>query len=351
MTIHTFEVSAILTHEKYYKIQTELKLKDPSKWKATKNGMDYWGLSDRGILIYTYQVKKKGFYSYYIIYRISARRVVENDNFVGLFNITKYSELEEVVDEILKDKCSYLPILKQCNLKRMDFCVNAELDNQEQVRAYIKTVKRANTPRKLKIREVYDKTAKRKKPQKGDFTVNSEGYIEISIYNKYYQMKNEEIYPAEEIEKAKNIVRIEIRCMEGKIKELKRKYNIKSISDFMFYGNKIGKELYNYYLNKIFNNGTIYTLKEALSRIDYSGYKPENIKLLRDFVKDCNESRSVAETIRNYKDIYGKEEAKRIIFMLDNIDTNYLTVTSSDVKRFENGYIPTPLELVEDILK
>ena len=169
MTIHTFEVSAILTHEKYYKIQTELKLKDPSKWKATKNGMDYWGLSDRGILIYTYQVKKKGFYSYYIIYRISARRVVENDNFVGLFNIKKYSELEEVVDEILKDKCSYLPILKQCNLKRMDFCVNAELDNQEQVRAYIKTVKRANTPRKLKIREVYDKTAKRKKPQKGDF--------------------------------------------------------------------------------------------------------------------------------------------------------------------------------------
>ena len=92
----------------------------------------------------------KGFYSYYIIYRISARRVVENDNFVGLFNIEKYSELEEVVDEILKDKCSYLPILKQCNLKRMDFCVNAELDNQEQLEtAMIELIENPDLAEKL----------------------------------------------------------------------------------------------------------------------------------------------------------------------------------------------------------
>ena len=37
--------------------------------------------------------------------------------------------------------------------------------------------------------------------------------------------------------------------------------------------------------------------------------------------------------------------------MLDNIDTNYVTVTNSDAKLFKNGYIPTPLELVEDIVK
>ena len=42
MTIHTFEVSAMLTNENYYKIQQELKLQDKDKWKAVKNGMQYW---------------------------------------------------------------------------------------------------------------------------------------------------------------------------------------------------------------------------------------------------------------------------------------------------------------------
>ena len=37
--------------------------------------------------------------------------------------------------------------------------------------------------------------------------------------------------------------------------------------------------------------------------------------------------------------------------MLDNIDTNYVTVTNADVKLFDNGYIPTPLELYEDFVK
>ena len=102
MTIHTFEVSAMLTNDNFYSIQDELKSKDKSKWKATKNGMAYWGLSEKGILIHMYQIKKKGFYSYSITYRISARRVMENDNFVGLFNTKNYPELEEKVNKLLK---------------------------------------------------------------------------------------------------------------------------------------------------------------------------------------------------------------------------------------------------------
>lgn len=353
MTIHTFEVSAMLTNEKYYNIQKELKAKDPTKWKSTKNGMQYWGLSDKGILINMHQIKKKEFYAYSIIYRISARRVMENDNFVGLFNTKKYCKLEKKVDEILKDKCEYLPKLKKCGMKRVDFCVNAILDSQEQVKTYIKTVKRANVPSKLEIYEQYDKKSKRKKPTKDDFTVYSSEYVAISIYNKYMEMKKEKegVFPSGELERAKNIVRIEIRCMDGKIKALKKKYNIKTISEFMARGNKIGNELYNYYLSRIFNRGVIYTLKEALERIDRSGYKPENIKLLKEFVEDSNEARSVAKTYKIYKNIYGKTEVKRIIFMLDNIDTNYVTVTNADVKLFEDNYIPTPLELYKEITK
>ena len=64
MTIHTFEVSSMLTNENYYDIQGKLKFEDKNKWKKEKNGMKYWGLSDKGILINMYRVKKHGFYSY-----------------------------------------------------------------------------------------------------------------------------------------------------------------------------------------------------------------------------------------------------------------------------------------------
>ena len=353
MKIHTFEVSTTLTSERYFDIQKELKTQDPSKWKAVKNGMLYWGVSDKGILINMHQVKKKGFYSYHIIYIISARRVFENGNYVGLFNTQNYNRLEEMVNEILKDRCLLLPKLKKCKLKRVDFCINAKLDNQEQVKAYIKTVKRANAPTGFDIYEEYDKTSKRKKPTKDDFTVYSSEYVAISIYNKYMEMKKQKdgVFPRKEIERAKNIVRIEIRCMDGKIKALKKKYNLKTISEFMSGADKIGNELYNYYLKKIFNEGTIFTLKEALKRIDNSGYKSENISLLKEFIKDANESRSVALTFNLYKKIYGKTETKRIVFMLDNIDTNYVTVTNNDIKLFDNGYIPTPFELYKEFSK
>ena len=350
MTIHTFEASTMLTNDNFYSIQDKLKSKDKSKWKGTKNGMAYWGLSENGILIHMYQIKKKDFYSYSITYRISARRVMENDNFVGLFNTKNYPKLENKVNELLKDKCFHLPKLNKCTLRRIDFCINAKLDNQDQVKAYIKIAKRANIPSKLELYNDYDKISKRTKPTKDDYTVYSSEYIAVSIYNKYAEMKKrkEKTCSDKEFKKAKNIVRIEIRCMEGKVQALKKKFNIDSIKELMINADIIGNDLYNYYLTKMFGSGIICTLNQAVKRIDMSGYKKENIEILTEFIKDSNMSRSSAETIREYKNIYGKSEVKRILYMLDNIDTNYVTVTNSDVKLFKDRYIPTPIEVYND---
>ena len=106
--------------------------------------------------------------------------------------------------------------------------INAEFGNQilsGKVKSKpSKTVKRANAPGGFSVYEQYDKISKRKKPTKDDFTVYSSDYIAISIYNKYMEMLKEKegVFPHHELERAKNIVRIEIRCMEGKIKALKK---------------------------------------------------------------------------------------------------------------------------------
>lgn len=352
MYIHTFEVSSILTNKAFYNIQNILRTKDISKWEGEPEAFIYWGLSDKGILIHMFRIKKKGYYSYSISYRISARRVIDNDNFVGLFNINGYPALEKKVNKLLKEECNDLPKLKKCKLKRLDFCVNTELESQEEVKAYIKTCKRSNIPSKLELRRYYDYVSKRQKCNKDDYTVYSSKYVEVSIYNKYAQMTKEKIgvFPEKEIERAKNIVRIEIRCMEGKIKVLQKKYNIESISDFMMQGNKIGEELFEFYLRKMFGEGKICTLKEAVQNVKLSGLKKENQDILIEFLEEANLSRSVADTIRLYKNLIGKTEVKRIIYMLDLIDTNYVTITNKDCEVFENNYIPTPYELYQDFV-
>lgn len=342
MYIHTFKVGCALKGEDFYLIQQELRKKGPNKWVALKEGMRYWGLSDKGIIIIMKRTKKKDFFSYSIIYKISALRVIENDNFVGLFDTQNYEELEDKVNSILNKACKLLPCLEKCTLSRIDFCVNTEFDDHKQVEAYIKTVKRGNIPPKLKLYERNDPKAKRKKASKNEFTVRAGKYVEVSIYNKYAEMKEQMDYnyPDGEIERAKNIVRIEIRCKEGKVRELAKKYHISSIERFMERADGIGDELYQYYLGKMFNRGSVCTLKEALERIDMSEYRRDTIKKLKEFLSKCNECRSAAKAFEYYK----KTDMGYIIKLLNNIETNYVTVTK-DVRQILGDYIPTPLEL------
>ena len=349
MNIHTFEVSAQLANNNYYEAQKELKQAAPDKWKSEKRGMTYFGISDKGILIKFFIIKKKKYYTYMVTYRISARRVMENHNFVGLFDTNRYDKLEKEVNKLLKEQSKHLPKLKACSLRRIDFCVNTKLNNQEQVKAYIKTKKRANVPAKLELYEEYDRVSKRKKPMKDDFTVWASDYVAISIYNKYAEMKKQKkgVFPESEVKRSKNIVRMEIRCMEGKVQALKKKLGVDTIRQFMRSGDEIGEYLFHYYLKKITGTGDLYTLKNTLKRIDMSGYKTEKKELLKEFVETANTFRSAAEAVKIYKSIDGKKQVKKIIFMLNMIETNYVTITNDTARLFENEYVPTPIELFE----
>lgn len=352
MYIHTFKVSAILNNENYYKIQ-EILRKDKEEWKSKEKGMFYFGLYKKGILIRFKLINKKGFNSYQIMYRISARRVIDNDDYVGLFNTNDYDELAEKVDKVLENKCSLLPKLNDCTLSRLDFCFNAVLENQSQVKAYIKTARRANIPKDMKRYEIYDKKARRTKPTKNDMTVlshKSDHNVEVSIYNKYEQMKKVKECSKEEMERAKNIVRIEIRCKEEKIKELKKKYEIRKTESFMARADIIGGELFRYYLSGMFNHTTIRTLHDSLARISQSDFKPKDKENLCDFIMDINASRSAAVTIRNFKE-WDKDATNKILYMLSEIDVNYVTATKEDIKEFRGGYIPTPLELFNEFVR
>jgi hypothetical protein len=77
--------------------------------------------------------------------------------------------------------------------------------------------------------------------------------------------------------------------MEGKVKELKKKFHLTNIEDFMISAKIIGDDLFRYYLSNICNDGKICTLSEALKKIDMCEYHSEN-KDKRECRKDNHAS-------------------------------------------------------------
>ena len=344
MFIHTFETTKILTNKEYFELQNELK-KD-NNWKSENSGMLYFGLSDKGIIIRMHYIKKKDYHTYNITYRISAHRVLHNNDYVNLFNVNKYKKLEKVVNDLLEEKTKLFPKLANCSLKRIDFCFNALLDNREQVKAYIRLLKRGDAPSKMKVR-----TEKNNMLLKDGFTVYNKNTVEISIYDKYKQMKKENdkktVFSNEDLKRAKNILRIEIRCQDKKIKEFQKKYKIFTIEEFFEYADKIGHELFTYYLPKFFGSGQIYTLSKLKEEIKISEYRKPTIEFMEEFVSYCNSIRRGFLATEEFNNIYGKDKVKRIKEKFDEIEASYITIPRRDMELFKFG-LPTLMELYNE---
>ena len=352
MLIHTFEATVQLSNEKFYAIQSEVK--SDHKWTRRENGMTYFGAKDDGILIRFSRSKKRKFKGYWLKYIISARRVMEPNNYIGLFDIADYQKLIEKVNRKLKKICPMLPKIETCSVSRIDFCVNAYLDNQELVKAYVKLAKRCRMPHSLEhSEEYYDKKTKETKRRKDEMTVSSQSYMELSIYNKYAQMHKETNYPypSKQLEKAKPILRLEVRCMEDKIKHLRKRYKerfpLYTIKDFLIHGEEIGEYLYEYYLSKMFCHGDFYTLPEARQRVQMSGYDEKTREAMIDLLEEANTARSLNKACKLFADerVYGKKYMKYLLFKFDQIQTSPITVPREIQKVFGDVQIPHPLEL------
>ena len=124
-----------------------------------------------------------------------------------------------------------------------------------------------------------------------------------------------------------------------------------SLSAFFKRANKIGSELFNYYLPQIASNATIRTLKDAEERIAKSEYSKDTKMFLWDFVKIANTVRSVSKTIEIFKECHSKKEINEMLIRLNDIDVNPITVTKEDLKKFDCGYIPSLIELYKEFSK
>ncbi len=348
MLIHTFEISTITTSDLYFNTQNQLKQTGNDWSKKGDHKMVYFGLRNHGIIIYYKQMKKKGFTQYQISYRINPSRVLKSDVFTKLFDTKEYDKMKKKADKYLTQLCPELPKLKHCSLSRMDYCVDVHLDNQEQVKAFVKLAKRCNIPKSFEEKFLYDK----KKRSKDDMTIYNSG-VEISLYNKYAQMtkesskkKNKGLFP--DIEEARDVLRIEIRCMTSKLNHLSKKFDVETTGEFMEKTEKIGWYLFDYYLYKMFPKGDCYTLPDAIERAKRNEFSDEAKKEMTEFLEYANEKRSLADASKFFRETYGDDYVKKLLWRFRQIDTSPITFPRELKKVFNAKQIPNPVELVTE---
>lgn len=350
MKIHTLEFKSILSNDLYYKIQE--RIKNTLEWNGKKDNVLYWGMHKCGIILELHHKSKK-VPIHTISYRISARRMFEPENYVGLFDCNQIKALIGKAGSILSAFSPLLPELKACSLTRLDFCTNLALENQKQVRAYIKLMQRAAMPKGFFRKEYYDKTAKRKKPLQDDFTIFRRNDMELSIYNKYRQMKKEmernKKLDFPDIEAAKNIVRIELRCLPKRLNQLKQKYGLRNWTELFERAEEIGTDLYEFYLQKLFGHGDFYTIKELRERIAISEFPEQEQEDMLGFVKEASVCRSL-DKAKEY--LYGTcfhGKMKHLLAKFDLIAASPAAIPREERKLFpKKEPVPNPIVLLHD---
>jgi hypothetical protein len=127
--------------------------------------------------------------------------------------------------------------------------------------------------------------------------------VTIYAYDKYQEMKSkEDIYTADDISLAENVLRIELQIARAKIQNEKKKSGLQKMADFLEKAIKEACEYFNHYLRKLFLEGDYYSYDTAMRLIDESRYNDKIKEKLKKLVTHVSDTDSVVNGITAMKD-------------------------------------------------
>lgn len=341
MSYHTFELKYQLTYQEKETLINALK----RKGSVYHDDTDYTeptvcdALSDWGIIIKfnTYTVQDFTFNIMYI--KINPRRVMEQNNYIGIFDSRHTKKMLRRVDKHLQSVTPLMPSVHSCIINRIDFCSNIEMSSPEEVMNYLNLLKRGYCPQKYSLSTYYDQKSKRVKPYNNSITISNK-HIAITYYNKYSQL-NENPH-CQNIDDAKNILRAEIQCKKNKVKHLAKKFNCKDVQRFLEYSDEIGKYVFKHYANLFYGTGDFYKLDEIFKKIDDSNFKKKSKTVMKELAAMSAKHSSLNKALKELR-LY-HDEVNSIMKKFNKIGISPVVIPRrSDYDTFKN-----PLTLLMD---
>ena len=93
MNFHTFELSYKLSTDDVHIIYNELYNASGQNYKPKDDCAIFNALQDYGIIIFIKKYKQDEYNHHVLYYRINPRRVLENHNYIGIFNSKNIDKL------------------------------------------------------------------------------------------------------------------------------------------------------------------------------------------------------------------------------------------------------------------
>lgn len=174
---------------------------------------------ENGILEFSFYHYRYNYNIYLIELKFCPKLLINPDD---ILNVTHYHEVDLVeknFNDLMKSISSILPQFNMWNCVRVDYAVNIETPHPE---IYIKLFKLGN------IRKTWQERMEYIWKYTGSFYLpTKKRYITINFYSKYDQLTkkekyNQDINKKKFIEKATNVLRLEVQCRVSKLATLRK---------------------------------------------------------------------------------------------------------------------------------
>ena len=90
---------------------------------------------------------------------------------------------------MIKNVSPFLPEFDSCNISRIDYCSNVELNDQAVIDFLHKFIKTRIFPEQIYHKKYKNEKSKRNTLSKNGITITGNNGIEVTYYNKYRQTK------------------------------------------------------------------------------------------------------------------------------------------------------------------
>lgn len=231
---------------------------------------------------------------------------------------------------------------KHYSINRPDYCVNFDLNELKipcTAEQMINLIKRGDIPKHYTERLEDDVAAKKKKPDKNSFYLESKS-VNINCYWKLKQLE-EEFQDCPDLEASRDLIRFEIQCKYLKTYLLSR--NIKNKQELSrtdvireMLSDDFCKDIIRKYFDRVIRRGDYFTLNEAIKQVQYCRFsEKKEARLIRE-LRRINQFRGIHK-VRTTLQGDELELFRRTLRDLDDININPVTIPREwNIQRIPN---------------
>lgn len=182
---------------------------------------------------------------------------------------------------------------------RIDLCANIKLGSRDEVKTYMRLMKKGAYAYNGKRKMEYSETQRKKVPTKNSFTISGKSF-EFTVYDKYMQMSSSDMkYSKEDLEHAATQIRIELRVKRNKWKSMEEKYNIYSLGSIIKKIGEVSRVELVRYITKTYGVGSFVKFNYAKNVINMSSYHNKTKNVMIEFMEKASK-----ENLEAAKDMY-----------------------------------------------